>query len=93
MRVNEAIALDRSDFDPDEGVVLVRRAKGSKTRELPLHPSSSDAFAHYLARRTAYLNASVSEALFISPRATATFADVAAMKARRRLAAEIARTP
>ncbi len=70
MRVSVAIALDRSDFDPDEGVVLVRRAKGGKTRELPLHSSSSDALARYLARPKAHPKASVSEAFFISPPGT-----------------------
>lgn len=51
MRVGEAIALDRSDFDRRHGVLVVRGAKLGKSRELPLHPTTADALCCYLARR------------------------------------------
>ena len=39
MRVGEAIALDREDFDLEHGLLLVRHAKFGKHRLVPLHPS------------------------------------------------------
>jgi len=70
MRVGEAIALDRADFDAAEGVVLVRLAKGSKTRELPLHRSTTDALLAYRTLRKAHPKAELSEAFFITPAGT-----------------------
>jgi integrase len=43
MRVGEAIRLDRTDFDPDSGVLTIRDTKFGKTRRIPLHPSTTDA--------------------------------------------------
>jgi integrase len=40
MRVGEAICLDRSGIDWSEGVVVVRVSKFTKSRELPLDPST-----------------------------------------------------
>ncbi len=67
MRVGEAIGLDSGDFDPTSGVVVVRRAKGSKTRELPLHRSSVEALGAYVSLRTALPTPTESDAFFISP--------------------------
>ena len=50
MRVGEAIALDRGDFDAALGVIVVR-GKLEKIRELPLAPSTTAAVRAYLARR------------------------------------------
>ena len=41
MRIGEAIALDRADFDADHGVLVVRDGKFGKSRELPLHPTTT----------------------------------------------------
>lgn len=49
MRVGEAIDLDRRDFDDVAGVLLIRRAKFDKTREVPLHPTTVVALRSYLA--------------------------------------------
>jgi integrase len=51
MRVGEAIRLQRSDIDWDDGVLVIRETKFGKSRELPLHPSSIDALADYARRR------------------------------------------
>lgn len=48
MRVGEAIGLDRRDFDAATGVLLIRRAKFDKTREVPLHPTTVVALRRYL---------------------------------------------
>jgi integrase len=51
MRVSEAVALDRSDVDLEEGIVTIRRTKFGKTRHVPVHPSTRDALRAYAARR------------------------------------------
>jgi integrase len=51
MRIGEAVALDRADFDPGLGTLIVRRGKFGKSRELPLHPTTTSALKRYLARR------------------------------------------
>jgi integrase len=51
MRIGEAISLDRLDFDADAGALTVRNAKFGKSRELPLHPTTSSALTRYLRRR------------------------------------------
>lgn len=66
LRIGEAIALDRSDFDPDAGVVTVRRGKFGKSREVPLHPSAVAALADYLALRDELIPLAKDPALFIS---------------------------
>jgi integrase len=50
MRVGEAIGLDRSDFDPSSGVLIIRNTKFGKSREIPLHSSVVDAVSGYLQR-------------------------------------------
>ena len=51
MRVGEAIALDRGDFDSGNGLVVIRKGKFGKSRELPLHPTTVDALRDYLLQR------------------------------------------
>jgi integrase/recombinase XerD len=40
-RVGEAIRLDRADFDDQAGVLTVRGSKFGKSRQLPLHPTTT----------------------------------------------------
>ncbi len=47
MRIGEALGLDRSDVDLSGGVLVVRDSKFAKTRELPLHPTTTVALAGY----------------------------------------------
>jgi integrase len=51
MRVGEAIGLDRSDIDWDNGLVLITDTKFGKSRLVPLHPTTLDALATYDRRR------------------------------------------
>ncbi len=50
IRRGEVIALDRADFDPDTGTLLVREGKFGKERLLPLHASTVAALCSYLER-------------------------------------------
>jgi len=66
MRIGEAVGLDRCDFDADHGVLVVRRAKFGKSRELPLHPSTTHALARYLRRRDRPQPVAPTDALLVS---------------------------
>lgn len=51
VRVSEAIALDEEDFDRRRGVLRIRRAKFEKTREIPLHKTTTRALVQYANER------------------------------------------
>ena len=51
MRVGEALALECSDIDWREGVLVVRHSKFGKSRELPLHPTTVQALRDYARQR------------------------------------------
>lgn len=51
MRMGEAIALDRSDVDWDDAILLVRNTKFGKSRELPLHFTTMEALRTYSDNR------------------------------------------
>jgi integrase len=51
MRVGEAIALDRDDVDLRHGLIVVRHSKFGKSRQLPLHPTTTRALGDYAATR------------------------------------------
>lgn len=51
MRIGEVIALDRSDVDWSEGVLLVRESKFGKSRLVPVHASTIEALAVYASQR------------------------------------------
>ena len=66
MRVGEAIALDTSDTDLAEGLLVVRHAKFGKSRELILHPTTTQALARYQQARQQHCPQPVSPAFFVS---------------------------
>jgi integrase len=66
MRIGEAIALDRSDFDASVGTLTVRNAKFGKSRELPLHPTTTTALWRYLRRSDRPKPTAATEALLLS---------------------------
>jgi integrase len=70
LRVGEAIRLDRHDIDDREGVLLVRRSKFGKSRQVPLQPSTVDALQQYARRRDALCTRPSSESFFVSLRGT-----------------------
>jgi integrase/recombinase XerD len=70
LRVGEAIRLDRTDIDWDEGVLLVRRSKFGKSRQLPLQASTVEALRRYPRRRDELQPHPRSESFFLSLRGT-----------------------
>ena len=55
MRVSEALSAYREDVDLESGVITIRGSKFSKSRLVPLHPSTVQALREYAARRDACL--------------------------------------
>jgi integrase len=70
MRVGEAIRLDRQDVDLAQGIVTVRGTKFGKSRELPLHPSTTEALRAYSRLRDRLWPEPVTDAALISPAGT-----------------------
>jgi integrase len=70
LRIGEAIRLDRNDVDWSQGVLLIRRSKFGKSRQVPLQASSLDALADYARRRDRFQPRPASPSFFMSLRAT-----------------------
>ena len=51
LRIGEALKLDRSDVDWDQGVLLIRESKFGKSRLVPLHPSTMHALTQHARLR------------------------------------------
>ena len=50
LRVSEAIHMREADVDLKRGLLTVRESKFAKSRQLPLHPSTVEALAHFRQR-------------------------------------------
>jgi integrase/recombinase XerD len=70
MRLGEAIRLDRQHLDANSGVLVVAETKFGKSRELPLHESTTEALRRYLRRRDRPRAATPTTALFVSQAGT-----------------------
>jgi integrase len=62
LRPGEALALDKSDVDLDNGILSIQQTKFGKSRFVPLDPSTCEALRQYVERR---------DALCIQPRSSA----------------------
>lgn len=69
MRVGEAIALDREDFERHEGILTIHKGKFGKAREMPLHPTAIAALVAY-GRARDRLIVPRSAAFFLSGKGT-----------------------
>lgn len=70
MRVGEAIALDDSDFDRRRAVLVIRKPKFDKSREVPLHASTCSALVDYRALRDRLAPCQQTPSLFVSTAGT-----------------------
>lgn len=51
LRPGEALALDKSDVDLENGILSIRQSKFGKSRFVPLEPSTRNALQQYAKRR------------------------------------------
>ena len=70
MRVGEVIRLDRSDFDPHLGIIQIRHTKFGKSRQIPLHPSTTRALCKYASARDRAIRSPACPAFFPSTTGT-----------------------
>lgn len=66
MRIGEALRLDRGDIDLVREVLIVRDSKFGKSRELPVHQSTTAALGCYAKRRDKLCPQASSPAFFVS---------------------------
>jgi site-specific recombinase XerD len=66
MRVGEAIGLDERDVDLNRAVLVIRKTKFGKSREIPLHASAVTALEHYRSRRDRLVRRQLSSSFFLS---------------------------
>jgi integrase len=66
MRVGEAVRLDHSDLDWDQGLLTIRNTKFGKSRQLPLHSSTVDALHAYAQRRSQQCRRPKGPSFFVS---------------------------
>ena len=70
MRIGEAINLVDEDVSLAQATLFVRKAKFSKSRIIPLHPTTVKALQEYRRRRAKHLNGGPAVRFFISARGT-----------------------
>jgi integrase len=70
IRVGEAISLDRADVDLGAGRLLIRHGKFNKTRELWLHPTTTEALKRYQRLRNHAAQVTGTPAFFVSAAGT-----------------------
>jgi integrase/recombinase XerD len=70
MRTGEAIALDDADVDLRCGVLVIRKTKYGKTREVPLHRSTAEALKRYRRERERLVVRQSSASFFVSTAGT-----------------------
>src|SRR5215207_10119729 len=70
VRVGEAIRLQRSDVDWDDGVLVIRESKFGKSRQLPVHPSTIAALERYVRFRDRQQPRARTASFFISTAGT-----------------------
>jgi integrase len=73
LRVGEAIALDDGDVDCTRGVLVIRKAKFGKSREVPLHTSTVRALACYRQRRDGLVQRRKTKSFFVANVGTRLF--------------------
>ncbi len=68
LRVSEAIHLRDADVDLKHAMLTIRQTKFAKSRQLPIHPSTVVALAHYRRQRARQVPTSAGMPLLISSR-------------------------
>jgi integrase len=68
LRPGEALALDKSDVDLENGILSIRQTKFGKSRFVPLETSTQEALRQYAEQRDALCVCPRSHAFFLSER-------------------------
>ena len=71
LRLSEALRLTCGDVDPDGGMLTVRQTKFTKSRLVPLHPTTVRALKQYLALRQRHVLALQNGPFLVSAKGTA----------------------
>ncbi len=66
LRLSEALNLKREDADLRQGLLTIRRTKFGKSRLVPLHASTCNVLAQYLARRDRLLRSCPTSYVFVT---------------------------
>lgn len=70
MRVGEAIRLDKTDFNSSLGLIQIRHSKFGKSRQIPLHPTTTKALCRYAKKRDHNITKNPNPAFFLSTSGT-----------------------
>ncbi len=66
LRIGEALRLDRDDINPTNAVLVIRRSKFGKSRQVPLQASTLEALERYQHRRRRLYPHPTTDAVFVS---------------------------
>lgn len=70
LRIGEALRLDRDDINAADAVLVIRRSKFGKSRQVPLQASTLEALERYQHRRLQLYPHPTTDAVFVSLRGT-----------------------
>ncbi|MGH2840332.1 MAG: tyrosine-type recombinase/integrase [Solirubrobacteraceae bacterium] len=70
LRIGEALRLDRDDVNIADGLLVIRRSKFGKSRQVPLQPSAMEALERYQHRRRQLSPHPATDSVFVSLRGT-----------------------
>lgn len=68
LRVSEALSLLDADVDLVDGILIIRQTKFTKSRLLPLHPSTIEALTQYRKLRCRYVRTTANSPFFMGTR-------------------------
>jgi len=68
LRVSEAVHLQDADVDLKSGMLTIRRTKFAKSRQVPLHPSTTDALKRYRSLRNHHVEITDETPFFVGTR-------------------------
>jgi integrase len=68
LRVSEAVHLQDADVDLKLGMLTIRRTKFAKSRQVPVHPSTTDALKRYRALRNRQVEIADESPFFVGTR-------------------------
>jgi integrase len=68
LRVSEAVHLLDTDVDLKSGMLTIRQTKFAKSRQVPMHPSTTEALRQYRSQRNSYIEVSDETPFFVGTR-------------------------